>query len=69
MKGFIFTIVLIWVCTIAIGVVVWETKTDMAEGLLISLGTTALLTLAETQLVGIVSKIKVKKEEYYIKWY
>lgn len=67
MKGNIFTIIGIWVITFGIGIFVWETKTDIAQGVLIALGVTSLLMLVEKSIDEYLSKHEYK-EEYYIKW-
>lgn len=65
MKGSIFVIIAIWVITLGIGIVVWETKTDIIEGLLVAVIITALLSVVGN---SIMKKIPEPKKEYYIQW-
>lgn len=65
MKGSIFVIIAIWIITLGIGVVVWETKTDIIEGLLVAVIITALLGVVGN---SIMKKIPEPKKEYYIQW-
>lgn len=65
MKGSIFVIIAIWVITLGIGVVVWETKTDIIEGLSVAVIITALLSVVGN---SIMKKIPEPKKEYYIQW-
>ena len=65
MKGSIFVIIAIWVITLGIGVVVWETKTDIIEGLSVVVIITALLSVVGN---SIMKKIPEPKKEYYIQW-
>lgn len=67
MKGYIFTIVAVWIIALGIGVFVWETKTDIAQGLLITLGITGVLLAIESSIDEYLSKHEYK-QEYYIKW-
>lgn len=65
MKGNLFTIIGIWIITIGIGLVVWETKVDIIEGLSLGLIVTILLIGLENA-VG--KRIQEPKKEYYIQW-
>ena len=67
MKENIFTIIGIWVITIGIGIFVWETKTDVAQGLFLAIAVTGAIIGAEKAIDEFLSKNEYKKE-YYIKW-
>ena len=67
MKGTLSLIILIWLIIISVGIFVWETKVDIAEGLAFAVGASAIIIFLANSLKPMIDKLEYK-EEYYIKW-